>query len=94
MRVQGGTTQTPLPHHTDRDAAPRGVAYLVHALGDELALTVDAGEGPVAGNLVQLVWNVPRGRGASVSTRGTSRRKLHDFRNHRISIIGTEPFLC
>lgn len=40
--------------------------YLIHALGDELALAVDAGKGAVAGHLLQRVGDVARWRRAAV----------------------------
>lgn len=47
--------------------APR---YLVHALGNELPLTVDAGEGAVSGHLLERVGNISRRRRAAVRRMG------------------------
>lgn len=50
----------------NNDVEPRARRYLVHALGDELPLTVDAGEGAVPRHLLQSVRDVSRRRRAAV----------------------------
>lgn len=45
--------------------------YLVHALGNELPLTVDAGEGAIPRHLLQCVRNITRRRGAAICRVGT-----------------------
>lgn len=44
---------------------PHPTHVLVHGLGDELALAVDAGVGSLAGNLLLLLRNAPRRRRAA-----------------------------
>ena len=52
----------PYPH----DNGASGASYLVHALWNELALAVDAGEGAVPGHLLEGVGNVAWRWGAAI----------------------------
>lgn len=45
--------------------------YLVHALGNELSLTVDARERAVPRHLLQRIRNISRRRGAAICRVGT-----------------------
>ena len=84
----------PYPYYKGASRA----SYLVHALWNELALAVDAGEGPVPGHLLEGIRNVAWRWGAAIRGVGPwedeeNRITKSDHKASPLTLVSTQSVL-